>query len=96
MEGKVKKDRKFICIVQDIDSFIQVEESGSGARLVFHDWGSRSCATTLLTRDEFERLSILLARAVLAAEERDRKEIKRNREQLHSLIDEVIERYLRS
>jgi len=93
----MEKEKKSLLVLRDFDCFVQVEQDGQeGVRLVFHDWGSRSCATTLLTRDEFERLSILLARAVLAAEERDRKEIKRNREQLHSLIDEVIERYLRS
>jgi len=93
----MEKEKKSLLVLRDFDCFVQVEqEEQEGVRLVFHDWGSRSCATTLLTREELERLSILLARAVLAAEERDRKEIKRNREQLHSLIDEVIERYLRS
>ena len=93
----MEKEKKSLLVLRDFDCFVQVEQEGQeGVRLVFHDWSSRSCASTLLTKEEFERLSILLARALLAAEERDRKEIKRNREQLHSLIDEVIERYLRS
>jgi len=89
---------KELVVVRDFDCFIAVEQEDNkdeGVRVVFHDWGDRSCASTLITEDEFEDLTVHLARALLAAEENEREALEQEIQKVHRIIDRIAERYLR-
>ena len=87
-----------LVIVRDFDCFITAEQEDNkdeGVRVVFHDWGDRSCASTLITENEFEDLAVHLARALLEAEEGRKKAFEREIQKVHEIVDKIAERYLR-
>lgn len=72
------KGKDVLLVKRYLESFVQIEQAKDkeeGIEIVLHDWGSRSCATALLTEREVEELTEGLIKALLAAEEiRDRRE----------------------
>ena len=64
--------KKILIVKRYIESFVQIEQAEDkeeGVSVVFHDWGSRSCTSTLLSEREVEELTENLIKALLAAEE---------------------------
>ena len=64
--------KKILLVKRYLESFVEIEQERGkeeGVRVVFHDWGSRSCTSTLLIEREVEELTENLIKALLAAEE---------------------------
>ena len=64
--------KKILLVKRYLESFVQIEQAEDkeeGVEVVFHDWGSRSCTSTILNEKEVEELTEGLIKALLAAEE---------------------------
>ena len=65
-------EKKILLVKRYLESFVQIEQAEDkeeGISVVFHDWGGRSCTSTLLNEREVEELVENLTKALLAAEE---------------------------